>query len=83
CLAPIAPHTLTARPVVVASDSVITARTTGRSGHYRVSLDGVSFLMPAGSTLTVTRADFSPRVIRRLDDSFAATLRNKLLWGIR
>lgn len=83
CLAPIAPHTLTVRPVVVASDSVITAYTTSRSERYRVSLDGVSFVMPVGSTLTVKRADFSPKVIRRLDDSFAATLRHKLLWGLR
>lgn len=83
CIAPIAPHTLTARPVVAAADSVITACTTTRSGRYRVSLDGVSFLMPAGSTLTVTRADFRPKVIRRPGDSFAATLRQKLLWGVR
>lgn len=83
CIAPIAPHTLTARPVVAAGDSVITARTSTRSGRYRVSLDGVSFLMPEGSALTVTRADFRPKVIRRPGDSFAATLRQKLLWGVR
>lgn len=83
CLAPIAPHTLTARPVVASGDSVVRARTTSRSPRYRVSLDGVSFLMPEGSAITVTRADFAPRVIRRRDDSFADTLRHKLLWGMR
>lgn len=83
CITPIAPHTLTARPVVIAGDSLISARTTSRSERYRVSLDGVSFLMPEGSTLTVKQADFRPKVIRRHEDSFAATLRNKLLWGIR
>ena len=83
CIAPVAPHSLTARPVVAAGGSIVAARTTARTPHYRVSLDGVSFLMPARSTLTVTRADFSPRVIRLLDDSFAATLRHKLLWGVR
>ncbi|MDE5903608.1 MAG: NAD(+)/NADH kinase [Muribaculaceae bacterium] len=82
-LAPIAPHTLTARPVVVSGSSVVRARTTSRSTRYRVSLDGVSFLMPEGSEITVTRADFAPRVIRRRDDSFADTLRHKLLWGMR
>lgn len=83
CISPIAPHTLTARPVVTSGHEVVTARTTSRSERYRVSLDGVSFLMPVGSTLTITRADFRPRVIRRPGDSFASTLRQKLLWGVR
>lgn len=83
CITPIAAHTLTARPIVAAGSSEIVARTTSRAERYRVSLDGVSFSMPVGSTLTIRRADISPRVIRRLDDSFAATLRHKLLWGIR
>lgn len=83
CIAPIAPHTLTARPVVIGGKQVIKAVTTSRSERYRVSLDGVSFLMPVGSSLTVTKADFSANVIRRPDDSFAATLRQKLLWGMR
>lgn len=83
CISPIAPHTLTARPVVVEGDSVITALTTSRARSYRVSLDGVSCIMPADSCITIRRADFTPRVIRRDADSFASTLRRKLLWGVR
>ena len=83
CIAPIAPHTLTARPVVAGGCSRINACTTSRARRYRLSLDGVSFLLPVGSEVTVTRAGFSPRVIRRKDDSFASTLRRKLLWGVR
>ncbi|MDE6330901.1 MAG: NAD(+)/NADH kinase [Muribaculaceae bacterium] len=83
CLSPIAPHTLTLRPCVVGGDAEITAVTTARTSHYRVSLDGVSFRMQAGSAISIRRADFTPRVIRRLDDTFAATLRHKLLWGVR
>lgn len=83
CLSPIAPHTLTFRPCVVSGKSVIRARTTTRARYYRLSLDGVSILMEADSEIIITKADFSPRVIRRPDDSFAATLRNKLLWGQR
>ncbi len=83
CVTPVAAHTLTFRPLVVSGDETIRALTTSRATHYRVSLDGVSFLMPEGSRITVRKADFSPRVIRRLDDSFADTLRNKLLWGLR
>ena len=83
CISPIAPPTLTARPVVASASDLITAVTTSRSSHYRVSLDGVSFVMPQGTSLTISRADFAPRIIRRRDDSFAATLRQKLLWGMR
>ena len=83
CLSPIAPHTLTLRPCVVGADSIIKARTSSRASRYRVSLDGVSLLLETGSEITIRRADFSPLVIRPLDISFAATLRRKLLWGVR
>lgn len=82
-LSPIAPHSLTLRPCVVNGDAVITARTTTREAHYRISLDGVSFRMLPNTEVKISRADFSPKVIRRRDDSFASTLRNKLLWGLR
>lgn len=83
CLSPIAPHSLTLRPCVVSGDAKITARTTTREAHYRISLDGVSFQMPPNTEIHISRATFSPRVIRRPGDSFASTLRNKLLWGLR
>lgn len=83
CLSPIAPHTLTLRPCVVRGDAVIKATTTSRVSQYRVSLDSVSVLLRAGTEIRISKADFSPLVIRRLDDSFASTLRNKLLWGVR
>ncbi len=83
CLSPIAPHTLTLRPCVVGEGSIIKARTSSRASRYRVSLDGVSVLLETGSEITIRKADFSPRVIRPLDISFAATLRRKLLWGVR
>lgn len=82
-IAPIAPHTLTLRPIVIGSNSVLNAVTTSRASHYRVSLDGCSFVMNTGTRLTVRRADFSIRTLRRADTDFAATLRNKLLWGQR
>ncbi|MDE6296186.1 MAG: NAD(+)/NADH kinase [Muribaculaceae bacterium] len=82
-IAPIAPHTLTLRPIIIGSNSVLHAVTTSRATHYRVSLDGCSFVMTVGTSLTVRRADFSIRTLRRSDTDFAATLRNKLLWGQR
>lgn len=80
-LTPIAPHSLTLRPLVVDGDSVICLRTTSRTGHYRVSLDGHSFIMPHNTELTVRKASFYTAVVRRIDDDFANIMRDKLLWG--
>lgn len=80
-LSPIAPHTLTMRPLVVGSDSCMEIITESRSAHYRVSLDGRSFLLPSGSSLRMRRAPFPIITLRRSADNFASTLRNKLFWG--
>lgn len=80
-LSPIAPHTLTMRPLVVDSGSEITALTTSRADTYRVSLDGRSFVMPCGTLLRISRAPFRTFVAVRLDENFASTLRKKLYWG--
>ncbi len=80
-MTPIAPHSLTLRPLVVDGCSGIRLRTVSRTGVYRVSLDGHSFIMPAGSEINVSRASFCTAVVRRIDDDFADIMREKLLWG--
>ena len=82
-LTPLAPHTLTLRPLVVGADSDLHLKVTSRADAFRVSLDGRSVVMPCGATLRVRRALFSTIVMRRPDDDFASILRNKLLWGRR
>lgn len=83
CIAPVAPHTLTLRPIVVARDSMLHAVTTSRASHYRVSLDGCSFIMNTDTCIDIHNADFCIKILRRADTDFATTLRNKLLWGQR
>lgn len=80
-LSPIAPHTLTMRPVVVDADASIGLDVSSRADIYRVSLDGRSFTLPAGTRLAVTPAPFLLPLVRRRDRDFADTLRSKLLWG--
>lgn len=82
-LSPIAPHSLTMRPLVINSDATIKACTRSRAKTYRISADGRSFSLPCGSTITIRKAEFPILVMRRRDDNFASTLRNKLLWGTR
>lgn len=80
-LSPIAPHTLTIRPVVVGGDSVLEMTVEGRTGCFRLSVDDRSFRMPMGERVTVRRAPFSTLLIRKKDSNFATVLRDKLLWG--
>ncbi len=80
-LAPISPHSLTMRPLVVRDDSLITVRTHSRATHYEVSIDGEVTLCPTGSVLTIARAPYCARVVQLQGKNFANTLRQKLLWG--
>lgn len=82
-LSPLSPHTLTLRPLVVGSGSRLEIVTSGRASDYRVSVDGLSFRLPAGTAIRVGRADFDARVLKMPGENFADTLRNKLHWGAR
>ncbi len=81
-ISPIAAHSLTMRPLVVADDTSVTVTTRSRTGAYRLSFDGRSLSMPAESTVVIRKAPFVTRVIQRPGHRFAETLRSKLLWGI-
>lgn len=80
-LSPIAPHTLTLRPIVVGSDSSLDATVSSRAQDFRLSIDGRSVSIPCGAIVKVRRADHSVLTIRKPGENFASTLRSKLLWG--
>ncbi|MDE5869803.1 MAG: NAD(+)/NADH kinase, partial [Muribaculaceae bacterium] len=82
-LSPIAPHSLTMRPLVVSGDSCIALTPRSREGDCRVSLDGRSFLMHSGDSLILKEARFKVNVVRRADGNFSRLLRNKLGWATR
>lgn len=80
-LSPIAPHSLTMRPLVISDNSMIRIKVTSRSEHFHLSLDGKSTLMPEGAELSVCRAPFVTRIAHTRGHNFIDTLRGKLLWG--
>lgn len=82
-LAPVAPHSLTQRPLTVSGESEIELKAESRDAMYRVSLDGRSFTLAVktGSILHLRRAPFVVPVVVRASDNFASTLRAKLHWG--
>lgn len=81
-VSPIAAHSLSMRPLVVDDRSVVSVITRSRSESYRVSLDGQSFSMSVGTTITMRRAPFVTKVVQSLGHRFVDTLRTKLLWGL-
>jgi NAD+ kinase len=80
-LSPVAPHSLTVRPIVIPDDYIIMLKVESRTNSILVSLDGRSEDIPVGITLKISKSNFVTRVIKRLNQSFYKTLREKLMWG--
>ncbi|MDE6544649.1 MAG: NAD(+)/NADH kinase [Paramuribaculum sp.] len=78
---PVAPHTLTMRPIVMSDCVKIGIVARSRAESFLLSVDGTSVSLPAGTPVTISRAPFSCRLIRLSDRLFIDTLREKLLWG--
>jgi NAD+ kinase len=80
-LTPVAPHSLNVRPLVIPEDYKIHLKIESRSNNFLVALDGRSSVFPSGSELFIQKADFTIKIIKRFNQNFYETLRNKLLWG--
>lgn len=80
-LTPIAPHNLSARPLVIPDDTKINLKVDGREDEYLISLDSRIATLPNSTIVTIKTADFKIKMVELLDESFIDTLRKKLLWG--
>ena len=80
-IAPVAPHTLNVRPLVVPDNEAITLSVESRTGNYLVALDGRSFVSSCNKDISLRKAPFKTLVIKRNNHTFVSTLRNKLMWG--
>lgn len=78
---PVAPHSLTVRPTVISSDSVVTMRVRSRSHNFLLSIDGRSESTQENTVITVSKAPYTIKVLKRSEGSFCRTLRDKLMWG--
>jgi NAD+ kinase len=84
-LTPIAPHTLTNRPVVIPATSAVRVHPNMEDrDEVFVTFDGqAGFQLQAGDEITVRRADWMLRLIRPSTRSYFEVLRTKLKWGER
>ncbi len=81
-ITPIAPHNLTVRPMVVPNDLEVTLKVEARAGKFLASLDSRSRIFDEHEIIRVKKAGFQITVVELTDQSFYATLRNKLMWGV-
>ena len=81
-LTPVAPHSLTIRPMVLSSRSEITLEIGGRVDEALVTLDSRSAVVSSGTKLTVRRERFEAKLVKMKGYSNFGTLRQKLNWGL-
>jgi NAD+ kinase len=80
-ITPVAPHSLNVRPIVICDDWEITLDVESRSHSFLVAIDGRSESCRENTRLTISRADYSIKVVKRFNHVVFDTLRNKLMWG--
>lgn len=80
-IAPIAPHNLNARPLVIPDDTEVKLRVSGREENYLVSLDSRVTTIANESILIIKKTPFQINMVEIQEETFLKTLRNKLLWG--
>ena len=80
-IVPVAPHSLNVRPLLVSDSQRISLTVESRSHNFLVAIDGRSESCPETTRLSIGRAPYSIRVLRREGSSFFSTLRSKLMWG--
>lgn len=83
-ITPIAPHTLTVRPLVLPSTVDIEAHVLAGTQPYVLAADGRSTAFDAhGASIHIRRAAHAVRLVKLPDQHFFRTLRSKLMWGAR
>ena len=81
-ITPNAPHNLNVRPIVINDRSIIKLKVEDRDQLALVALDSRSRAFDSNTELIIKKADFKIRLIQPQNNSFTATIRNKLMWGL-
>ncbi len=81
-IAPVAPHNLNVRPVVLSDSCKIRFEIEGRSENFLCTLDSRYETITAEHKITIERCNFKIYLAHPTDVSFMKTIRNKLHWGL-
>lgn len=79
-LVPIAPHSLSNRPIVIPHDAeVVIQVTSGRDASVNFDMQSLTSLLP-GDRIVVRRSERTVRLLHPIGYNYYATLRKKLHW---
>ena len=77
----VAPHSLNVRPIVLPDSAVIELEVESRSHNFLVAIDGRSEKCKEGTKVTLRRAPYDIKVVKRPDHRYFNSLREKMMWG--
>ena len=77
----VAPHSLNVRPIVLPDSSIIELEVESRSHNYLVAIDGRSEKCKEGTKVTLRRAPYDIKVVKRSGHRYFQSLREKMMWG--
>lgn len=83
CLTPIAPHSLTYRPLVIPETNVIDLKVQSQTGEANLVADGYNTLVITNEdTVQIKKSKYVIKLVKPIDSTFYDLLRRKLLWAI-
>lgn len=77
----VAPHSLNIRPIVIPDNAEICLTVESRSHNFLVALDGRSENCHEETRLTLRKAPYKVKVVKRTGQKYFHTLREKMMWG--
>lgn len=77
----VAPHSLNIRPIVIPDSSEISLVVESRSHNFLVALDGRSENCSEETRITLRKAPYCVKVVKRAGQKYFHTLREKMMWG--
>lgn len=77
----VAPHSLNIRPIVIPDNAEIHLAVESRSHNFLVALDGRSENCSEDTHLTLRKAPYKVKVVKRVGQKYFHTLREKMMWG--
>ena len=80
-VAPISPHNLNVRPLIVPESSTLQLSLRSRDDRAVLTMDNRTYTIPAGTQVKVSAAPVRLRRMRLGQSNFINALRTRLLWG--
>ncbi len=80
-ITPIAPHSLSVRPLVIPEETKIKLKIASRTNEVLLSLDSRLTTIVNHTEINIKKCDFTIKTAQLNNQTFIKTLREKLLWG--